>query len=115
MHWTKNVAERQIRENMGCSTTISAGLPSPPPLSRPISTLELEWGNAAMLYSSADKFEKAKLPEPLLRHMCRKRGIFEAGLASKRLAQDLNQWASVKIHHFVTNLEALMFRFPIAD
>lgn len=97
LHWTKNILEKQIRENMGCSTTVHAGIPEPPPLSRRITTTELQWGYLAMLHSSASEFEKAKLPEPVLRHLCRERGIFEVGLSSKRLAEDLNSWARIDI------------------
>lgn len=94
MHWSKNVLEKQIRENMGCSATVPAGAPRAPALSRSISTLELEWGELAMLYHDSSDLEKTKLPEPLLRYLCRQRGIFEAGLASSRLVQDLNHWVS---------------------
>lgn len=96
LHWTKNVLEKQIRVNMGCSTTVHAGIPEPPPLSRLLTTAELQWGYLAMLHLSASDFEKTKLTEPLLRYLCRERDIFEAGLPSRRLAGELNIWVRFK-------------------
>lgn len=95
MHWTKNVLEKQIHENMGCSATNAAGVPRAPNLSRQISAVELAWGDLALLYQSSSDLEKSKLPEPLLRHFCRERGIFEAGLASSQMVNDLNIWVSL--------------------
>ncbi|CAE6478853.1 unnamed protein product [Rhizoctonia solani] len=92
MHWGKNVIEKQVRENMGCSVTAPTGIPSSRPLSRPISELELEWGKLALAHSSADELSKSKLPEPLVRFLCMQRGIFEAGLNVSRLLNDLNEW-----------------------
>ncbi|KAG9097424.1 hypothetical protein FS749_006337 [Ceratobasidium sp. UAMH 11750] len=93
LHWIKNALEKQIRENMGCSTSILSGIPSvPPPLHRLLSTSEMSWGYLAMLHLSASEFAKCKFPEPLLCYMCRDKGLFEAGLASKRMIADLNQW-----------------------
>lgn len=94
MHWTKNVLEKQIRENMGCSTTIPAGMPSLPPPLGAITPLELRWGNLAMAHLSEEAWAKGKLTEMVLRHLCRERGIFEAGLSSSRLTYELGRWVS---------------------
>lgn len=100
LHWTKNILEKQIRDNMGCSSTIHAGIPESPALACALTTVELQWGYLAMIHSSAADFEKAKLPEAVLRHLCRERGIFEAGLSSKRMADELNKWVSFRIQDF---------------
>ncbi|EUC61300.1 transposase family Tnp2 protein [Rhizoctonia solani AG-3 Rhs1AP] len=92
MHWSKNVIEKQVRENMGCSVTAPSGIPTSRQLSRPISELELEWGKLALAHLSADELGKSKLPEPLVRFLCRQRSIFEAGLNVSRLLNDLNEW-----------------------
>ncbi|KAG9099708.1 hypothetical protein FRC06_004926 [Ceratobasidium sp. 370] len=93
LHWIKNVLEKQIRDNMGCTMSAASGIPSaPPPLPRALTTVEIHWGYSAMMHLSEDDFAKSKFPEPLLRYMCRDKGIFEAGLASKRMTADLNQW-----------------------
>ncbi|KAG8701230.1 hypothetical protein FRC09_005489 [Ceratobasidium sp. 395] len=98
LHWTKNICEKHIRENMGCSTVLHSddGTPEPPPLSRGITTVEAQWGYKALLFSSANELEKASLPEPLLRFMCRVEGIYEAGLPSKTLVERLNRWRKEK-------------------
>ncbi|KAG8686603.1 hypothetical protein FRC11_008699 [Ceratobasidium sp. 423] len=91
MHWAKNVIEKQIRKNMGCSTTIMTGVPTSS-LSRPINTLEHEWGKLAMRHLSESDFKKSGLTNALVRFFCLERGIFEAGLSIPRLLDDLNKW-----------------------
>ncbi|EUC67074.1 transposase family Tnp2 protein [Rhizoctonia solani AG-3 Rhs1AP] len=92
MHWTKNVLEKQIRENMGASVVLGSGIPSFPPLSRPISKNELSWGKLALEHLSASELLKIGLTQPLARHLCRENGIYEAGLPSKSLLRKLNEW-----------------------
>ncbi|KAG8719474.1 hypothetical protein FRC09_011093 [Ceratobasidium sp. 395] len=93
LHWIKNSAEKLIRENMGCSTTMHAGIPSiPPPLSRPITTVEVTWGLLALSHLDEPVFLKTNFPEPLLRFLCRDKSIFEAGVSSDRMIKDLSKW-----------------------
>lgn len=69
LHWVKNILEKQIRENMGCSTTIPTDIPEPPPLSHHISELELEWSSLAMRHLSAKELEEkcpSRASAPLL-------------------------------------------------
>ncbi|KAG8724579.1 hypothetical protein FRC09_016908 [Ceratobasidium sp. 395] len=87
MHWTKNILEKQLRENMGWSWTTPAGVPEPTRL-KAISVLEADWGRLAMQYSSS---EELQLPELVLRHLCRQYMIFETGLPSSRMTEDLNR------------------------
>ncbi|KAB5587546.1 Transposase family Tnp2 protein [Ceratobasidium theobromae] len=92
MHWTKNILDKQMRQNMEWSWTIPAG--PPPDLSRPqpISELEYEWGHSAIMCLSESDFESAKLTAPLLRYLCWERNIYIAGLAGPRLVTELNKW-----------------------
>ncbi|KAG8720110.1 hypothetical protein FRC09_010104 [Ceratobasidium sp. 395] len=87
MHWTKNILEKQLRVNMGWSLTNPAGIPVPTKLN-PITVVEKEWGRLAMLYYSVKEFE---LPELLLRHLCRQHALYETGLPSSRMTEDLNK------------------------
>ncbi|QRV74466.1 Transposase family Tnp2 protein [Ceratobasidium sp. AG-Ba] len=94
MHWAKNVLEKQIRENMGASLKFHAddGKTQTPPLSRALTAVEVVWGFKAALHLSAADLEKEGLPEPLLRFICRGRGIYEAGLPRAQLIKDLNAY-----------------------
>ncbi|KAG9097671.1 hypothetical protein FRC06_007326 [Ceratobasidium sp. 370] len=93
MHWTKNILDKQLRQNMEWSWTIPFGIPEAQsrPL-QPISTLEYEWGTRALLTLDESGLKNAKLTAPLLHYLCRQRGIFEAGLSSQRLTDELNAW-----------------------
>ncbi|KDN33769.1 hypothetical protein RSAG8_13144, partial [Rhizoctonia solani AG-8 WAC10335] len=92
MHWMKNVLEKQLRENMNWSWTIPTGIPLAPKSSKLVTTLELEWGEAALKYYDATELERTKLTEPLLRYLCVKRRIFNAGRNSKYMLKALNNW-----------------------
>ncbi|KAF8686600.1 hypothetical protein RHS04_00032 [Rhizoctonia solani] len=92
MHWTRNILDKQLRRNMNWSWNLPTGIPSPPPLSRPISRLEYEWGQQALYELNKLDFENYKLPEPLVRHLCRERCIYEAGLSARYLMSELNKW-----------------------
>jgi hypothetical protein len=92
MHWSRNVLEKHLRENMGWSWQLHAGVPDSAKVVKVVSALELQWGNAALRYLSAEQFLKSKLTEPLLRHLCNERGLFNAGLPSRRMLIDLNAW-----------------------
>ncbi|KAG8794064.1 hypothetical protein FRC12_000660 [Ceratobasidium sp. 428] len=92
MHWIKNILEKQLRENMDWSWTLPTGIPSGPKVMRPVTRLELSWGKAAMTYCSANSLSNTKLTEPILRHLCTERGIFNMGLPSSRMVLELNLW-----------------------
>jgi hypothetical protein len=97
MHWSRNVLERQLRENMGWSWQLSTGIPTSAKVVKPVSVLEVQWGNSAIQYLTTEQFAKAKLTAPLIRHMCNERGIFNDGLPSRRMIEDLNIWVSFYI------------------
>lgn len=95
MHWTKNVLEKQLRKNMEWSWSLPAGVPSNSSASAPpISELEYDWGQRALAGLSKDEFTNSKLTATLVHYLCVERGIFEAGLSSLRLLDDLNKWVS---------------------
>lgn len=97
MHWSKNVLEKQLRENMGWSTVVTTGIPSAPKAAKVVSSLEIVWGDAALQYYDAAEFQKSGLTEALLRHLCHDRGMFNAGLSSDRMLKDLNIWVGANI------------------
>ncbi|KEP48257.1 transposase family Tnp2 protein [Rhizoctonia solani 123E] len=93
MHWSKNILDKQLRQNMAWNWTIPAGLPEDIPSSiQPITELEYHWGSRAFLCLDEANFQKAGLTAPLIHYLCRQRNIYEAGLSSLRLIKDLNQW-----------------------
>ncbi|QRV96139.1 Transposase family Tnp2 protein [Ceratobasidium sp. AG-Ba] len=94
LHWTKNVLEKHICDNMGANSEFPAddGEAQPPPLKRPLTAVEVQWGFSAVLYSTEEDLIKTDLPEPLLRYICRKYRIYEAGLPKRRLIEDINLW-----------------------
>lgn len=92
LHWNKNVLEKQLRHNMGWTWTLPTGVPSAHTLNRPISELEYEWGNLALMGTTSEEFLSSKLPAPLLHYLCRKYEIYEAGVASRDMLSKLNQW-----------------------
>jgi hypothetical protein len=94
MHWIRNVLDKQLRRNMNWNWNLPTGIPSPPPLSRPISKLEYEWGQRALHKLNGLAFVQYKLTEPLVRHLCRERSIYEAGLSAQYLMTELNKWVS---------------------
>lgn len=92
MHWTRNILEKQLRENMGWSWDLKTGIPGPTQSAKPVSTLEVQWGTTAMQHLNAEEFLKSKLTAPIIRHLCNERGIFNVGLPSRRMLNDLNLW-----------------------
>ncbi|KAG9121187.1 hypothetical protein FRC07_002962 [Ceratobasidium sp. 392] len=78
---------------MNWSWTLPAGLLEAASHNLPVvSQLEHEWGIKALLGLDEQGFKDAKLTASLLRYLCQERGIFEAGISSQHLIDDLNEW-----------------------
>ncbi|KAG8711064.1 hypothetical protein FRC08_016365 [Ceratobasidium sp. 394] len=92
MHWTKNICEKQLRFNMGWNWEHTTGVPAPPDFPRPVSDLEYEWGLRALYRLESEEFLESGLTSGLVHYLCRKLGIFEAGLSVEALLPALNQW-----------------------
>jgi hypothetical protein len=114
MHWSRNVLERQLRENMGWSWHIPTGIPTSSRVVKPVSVLEIQWGNSAIQYLTAEQFIKAKLTAPLVRYLCNERSIFNAGLPSRRMIEDLNNWVSFSNNSPIVLLY-LVYTFALSE
>jgi hypothetical protein len=105
MHWIRNVLDKQLRRNMNWSWSLPTGIPKPPPLSRPISKLEYEWAQRVLYELDEPSFSLYKLPEPVVCHLCRERGIYEAGLSARHLMVELNLWVTIHDQLFCKQYE----------